>query len=161
MALWIDPRYYNTLIDANVLDAKIGADAAIVGEILDLAMDGVISLMLPYSVKDEIDHPNTPVHVRECAQGLIYTIPVGLTESERQLHRKVLALVQGKAKPGRHERDTLHMVEAHKYGGGFFLTYDERLLKKAAEIRSLLPQMLIVTPTEFLEIYRRFEQKGR
>ncbi len=49
------------------------------------------------------------------------------------------------------------MVEAAKYGG-YFITRDDRLLKKRSEIARLLGAgFVIVTPTEFLEAYNRFK----
>lgn len=51
-----------------------------------------------------------------------------------------------------------HVVESAKYGG-YFITNDERILKKATEISSML-QLMIVTPTQFLGLYRRFESQA-
>ncbi len=158
MARWIDPRYFNTLIDAHVLDRTGGPQDADVGEILRLGAEGDVSLVLPYSVKHEIEHPNTPAYVKQRATGLSYTIQVDLTPGERELYQRVLQIIQGDAKPGKHARDARHLVESDKYGGGYFLTNDGRLLKKAAGIGKLL-NMEIVTPAGFLEKYREAEAK--
>ena len=87
----------------------------------------------------------------------IYTEPVSLTPAEVQRHQQVRDLVRGNAKPGKHDRDAYHMVEAAKYGG-YFITRDPRLFRKCSQIARLLGQgFAIVTPTEFLEIYKQFE----
>ena len=114
-------------------------------------------LHLTYSVKDEIAHPNTPDYVKKRAHRLIYSVPVQLTQGEKELHQKVRKIVQGNAKAGKHDADAFHLVESQKYSAGHFLTNDKRLLKKKAEIRNLL-NMEIVTPTEFLAVLKKFEQ---
>ncbi len=100
MAQRIDPRYFPSLIDANVLDRLGGPDDAVVDQILALAEDHKISLMLPHSVKAEIDHPNTPADVKQRALPFIYTMPVSLTPGEVQRHRQVRDLVRGSASLG-------------------------------------------------------------
>ncbi len=157
MAQRIDPRYFNSLIDANVLDRLGGPDDAIVEEILSLYDDEKVTLLLPHSVKTEIEHPNTPADVKRRALPFIYTEPVSLTPAEVQRHQQVRDLVRGNARPGKHDRDAYHMVEAAKYGG-YFVTRDRRLIKKRSEVAQVLGQgFAIVTPTEFLDAYRRFE----
>jgi hypothetical protein len=60
----IDPHYGNNFIDANVLDRKGTAEDEAVDKILELAEDGKFTLLLAYSVKAEIEHPNTPLDVK-------------------------------------------------------------------------------------------------
>jgi hypothetical protein len=157
MAQRIDPRYFPSLIDANVLDRLGGPDDAVVDQILALAEELKIDLKLPHSVKTEIDHPNTPADVKQRALQLIYTVPVSLTPGEVELQQQARDLVRGNAKPGQHDRDAYHIVEAAKYGG-YFITRDRRLLKKRSEIAGLLGAgFVIVTPSEFLEAYDRFK----
>lgn len=152
----IDPRYGNNCLDAHVLDRMGSPEDTVVDEILRLAREGVFLLALPHSVKSEIEHPNTPSEVKRRAQRLLFTEPVELTPDEDTLHWKVRSLVQGNAKPGKHERDAYHLVESAKYGR-YFITNDQRILKKGKELAELLPQLRIVTPTEFLAIFRGFE----
>ena len=152
----IDPRYCNTHIDAHVLDRKGSLEDAVVDEILSLYEESRIKLLLPYSVKNEIEHPNTPPDVKRRAARLVYTIPVQLTQNEIDLHRKVCRILQGNAKPGKHDSDAYHLVESDKYGAGYFITNDSRIHKKRPEIAKLL-QVVIVTPANFLSLYRSFE----
>jgi predicted nucleic acid-binding protein len=159
MAHRIDPRYCDSLIDANVLDRLGSSEDAIVDDILALEERGKIALLLPHSVKAEIEHPKTPAPVKKRAAEIIYTKQVSLTQPELTLHVQVRSLVQGNAKPGKHDRDAYHLVEAAKYGG-YFITRDERLIRKREEIAQLLGQSFaIVTPTEFLELYKQYEKQ--
>ncbi len=146
------------MIDANVLDRTGGPQDADVDEILRLGAEGNVRLVLPYSVKDEIERSNTPAYVKQRAADLGYSIQVDLTPGERDLYQRVLRIIQGDAKTGKHDRDAFHLFESQKYGCGHFVTNDKRLLAKAPEIGNLL-NMEIVTPSGFLEKYREAEAK--
>ena len=154
MARRIDPRHSN-FIDANVLDRSGGPDDAVVDEILALVEASKIPLLLPHSVKSEIEHPNTPSEVKRRAAGLLYSKSEQLTALELDLHKKVRSILQGNAKEGKHDRDAYHIVESSKYGR-YFITNDTRILKKRPQLAALL-EMSIVTPAEFLDLYRCFE----
>ena len=155
----IDPRRTNTMLDANALDDKEGPAGAVVDELLALIRDRTINAVLPHSVKAEIEHPNTPAYVKERASELIFSVPVEPNSQEHDLRRRVLALLQGNAKPETHEADARHIVEAGKYGS-FFITNDKRRpIKMRDAIAELVPNLWIVTPEEFLEIYRDHEGK--
>ena len=158
MARRIDPRYFNNLIDANVLNRTNGPEDTVVDEILGLAEAGKITLLLPYSVKSEIEHPNTPADVKDRAAGLVFTEPVSLTSGEIEFHQKVRSILQGAAKPGKHDRDAFHVVESAKYGG-YLITRDRRILNEASEITNIL-EVAIVTPADFVSLYRSFEKNG-
>jgi hypothetical protein len=56
----VDPRYGNNFIDANVLDRTGGPEDSAVDTILELHERPAFTLLLPHSVKAEIEHPNTP-----------------------------------------------------------------------------------------------------
>ncbi len=119
MAKRIDPRYFNNFIDANVLDRMGDGHDDAVDEMLSLYERSEITLLLPHSVKAEIEHPRTPPEVKARAMGIIFTEPVTLTPNEVELHRRMRDLVRGNARPGKHDRDAYHVVEAAKYGGYF------------------------------------------
>ena len=152
-----DPRIFNTFIDVPVLHRKGDPEDVVVAELLSTAHDRGVILHLAYSVKDEIAHAHTPADVKVRARDLIFSEQVQLTEGEKDLHRRVRELIRGNAKAGKHDADAFHLVESSKYGAGYFLTNDKRLLRKGGEIGDLL-NMEIVTPTEFLEILKMFEQ---
>ena len=149
-----DPRKGNNFIDANVLDRTGGPEDAAVDEILRLYMEGdEFTLLLPYSVKDEIAHPNTPAKVKERAALFVFSQPVSLIDKELALHERIRELIRGNAASGQHDKDAFHLVESHKYGARFFITNDKRLLKKSDEILEALT-LKVVTPPKFLEAYR-------
>lgn len=148
-----DPRYRPALIDAHILDLSIGeANVAAVERILDLARTLELMVLLPCSVKHELDRPETPADVKRRANALIYSLKLELTADEAKLHREARALLQGNAKPGKHAMDAFHLVEAAKWGS-FFVTLDGRINRKAAEIQGLLPGLWIVSPVGLLAIF--------
>ena len=155
MAKRVDPRIHNNFVDANFWDNSGNPleDSAML-EILDLAQRGEIDLTLPFSVKEEIEHPNTPPEIQRQATGMVYTLRTQLTPNELAIRAKLLALIQGNAKPGKHDRDVFHLFEADKYGGGYFITKDIRLLKKGREVESLLTSLRVVCPSEFVKYFR-------
>ncbi|MBN8811846.1 MULTISPECIES: hypothetical protein [unclassified Sphingomonas] len=111
-----------------------------------------MSVLLPHSVKAEIENPNTPTAVKCRAADLIYTMPVSLNPGELDVHAKVRALMRGNALSNQHDSDAFHVVEASKYGG-YFVTLDKRILRKSAELRALLPGLWVVSPQELVGIY--------
>jgi membrane peptidoglycan carboxypeptidase len=75
--------------------------------------------------------------------------------------RRVELLLQGNAKPGKHISDARHLFEAGKYGGGYFVTNDQRILDKRVELADALPPSLnIVTLKQLLDIFDDY-QSGR
>ena len=147
----IDPRCFNNLIDANVLDRLDDGHDQAVEEILALSERGEITLMLPHSVKAEIEHPHTRPKVKARAKAVQFTMPVTLTPNELELHRKVRDLIRGYAKPGKHDSDAYHIVEAAKYGR-YFVTREHRLLRKSAEVSALLGSIAVISPTDFVRL---------
>jgi hypothetical protein len=153
----LDPRICNIHLDANAVDRDGGPRDSLVDRMLGLRQAGKINFVVPGSVRGEVQHPNTPHGVRSTMLPEIFSLPVGRTTGEHDTLRKVRALLQGNATPGRHDADGLHLCEATKYGGGYFITHDARMLKKRDELRPLLgPELCIVTLTEFLDIYDDF-----
>jgi len=157
-----DPRYGNNHIDAHFLDTVEGEQTEAVERILGLHQDGKFTLLIPYSVKVEIEHKNTPSHVKERARQFVYTESVGLTQDEQELHEQTRTLMRGNAKPGKHDADAIHIVEAAKHGGRYFITNDGRILSKKEDL-SMLVGISVVMPTEFLEAYEecsRTDEEG-
>ena len=151
----------NSFIDANFLDRTGGPEDAAVDTILRLHGEGAITLLFPYSVKAEIEHPNTPADVTCKAEQFLYTNKTELTPPECATHDEIRTLIQGNAQPGQHDKDAFHLVESDKYGGRFFITKDRRLLKKAGKISEKLPHhLMVVRPSDFLAAYLR-HARGR
>jgi predicted nucleic acid-binding protein len=156
----LDPRRCNVMIDANALDRTGGARNQLVDRILHLKSARKINIVVPGSVHAEVQHPHTPQEVQRSVLPGIYTLPVERTGPENDVLRKVRALLQGNAVSGRHDADGLHLFEASKYGGGYFITHDKRLLKKRSELDTLLgPALRIVRLSEFLAIYDEFAER--
>ena len=87
----VDPRRYNNVIDANILDRlEDGYDDA-VDAMMSLYESGEVLFQLPYSAKAEIDHPHTPARVKERARQFIFTYQVTLTADERSLLQGLVA----------------------------------------------------------------------
>jgi hypothetical protein len=150
--LRFDPRYGNNFLDCNALDHTDPIEDGAMDEILKLHEDpDTFTLLLPYSVKAEIEHPSTPADKKRLAENFVFSMEVQLTGPELALHQRVRALIQGNAKPGRHDKDAYHLVESAKYGR-HFITKDARLFKKASEIWQLL-QLRVLKPSEFLAAY--------
>ena len=147
----MNPKLCNNFIDANVLDYSGSPEDKAVDMILQFADEGVFTLLLPYSVKAEIEHPNTPKEVKRKASQLLYSLPVQLTPTEMETHQKIRVLIQGNAKPGKHDNDAFHIVESAKYGGLYFITNDMRLLKKTAEILKAIG-ITVLKPSEFVAL---------
>ena len=148
----IDPRFGNNFIDANVLDRKGTPEDKAVDAILRLAEDGESTLLLPYSVQKELEHPNTPKEVKRRAADLIFSMRVQLTEQEKATHRRIRDLIRGNAQSNLHDADAFHLVESQKNGGRHFITNDGRLLKKAADIWQAL-LIRVLSPKEFMDDY--------
>jgi predicted nucleic acid-binding protein len=80
-----------------------------------------------------------------------------LIASQRDDRRRVAAVLQGNAQPGKHAADASHLSEAAETGCAYFITHDKRILAKRGELhRDLPPSLSIVTLTEFFEVFDRF-----
>jgi hypothetical protein len=156
---YLDPRFGNNFIDANFFDRTVGLEDAATDTIRELHEASAFTLLLPYSVKAELEHPNTPAEVKRKAQHFIYSIVVQLTAAELDTHNKIRTLIRGNAQPGQHDKDAFHLVESQKNGGRFFITKDGRLLKRAAEIFGVLNPLMVVKPSEFLAAYMAHAKK--
>jgi hypothetical protein len=161
----IDPAICNVAIDANALDRPKGdpTRAALVARLLALRDARRLTLIVPHGVLAEIQRPGTPADVRAAASAGIYTIRTGLTEDERRRRQVIERALQGNARQGRHAADAEHLAEAAKYGG-YFITHDERILKRSHGLSDVLgPALQVVTLAEFLRIYDAFHsgQEGQ
>lgn len=149
MARFINPLFVNSSIDANIVDHIAAVTWEPIRHILELQRANKIQLIIPHSVHTELLRPKTPAEVRAAAQDLIFTIPVGLTVGERKERDHLLKLAKGNAELKNIAADLLHVAEAAKYGG-YFITLDERLLKRAAVISDVIG-IEVVTPERFIE----------
>jgi predicted nucleic acid-binding protein len=153
----LDPRHVNVTIDTNALHKDGTTRDVLVDRVLELRQADKIRIVIPAGVREEVQHPRTPQSVKDAVLPEIFTIPTGLNPQEQDFRRRVTAALQGNAAPGKHAADAYHLAEAAKYGG-YFITHDERVLKKSGDLRDLLPPSLqVVTLERFLEIFDEYE----
>lgn len=153
----LDPREANVAIDANSLDRTDTIRAAAVDRLLSLAADAKIRLIVPKGVRHEMLDPRTPAVVRNTGLSQIFTYSVDLNSQERRERRIIEAELQGNATPGKHTEDADHLFEASKYCT-YFITHDERILRKSEKLQKVLPTSLqVVTLIKFLEVYDCYE----
>jgi len=123
------PRYTHSFIDSCAFDPG-GIEEAASRRILEKWPNIIVA----HSVQKELDHPNTPDDVKCMGQELLYTIETELTPELLSKRDEIRSLIQGNAKPGKHEGDADHLFELYKHGGGYFVTTDERLLSYSDEL---------------------------
>lgn len=147
----LDPRRSNSFLDSCAFDPKYAPENGAAEEIQRIADDGCLSLLVTHSNRKEIEHPNTPAHVKREAQSLIYTIETDITPAERAQKAAVLRILTGNGNPKNYAADAAHIFEAGKYIG-YFITTDRHILDKRDELRKVCPA-IVVTPSEWLRIY--------
>jgi hypothetical protein len=137
------PQYTHTFIDSCAFDP---------GDIEEEASRRILekwpNIIVAHSVQKELDHPNTPDDVKRMGQELVYTIEKELPPELLGKRDEIRMLIQGNAKPGKHKSDADHIFELYKYGGGYFVTTDVRLLSHSD---TLFRNYFITTikPTEY------------
>jgi hypothetical protein len=148
----MNPWIANSLLDTCAFDPKYEPETSSAVEIFRLHEEQDLSIVLAHSVTKEIEHPNTPSWVKRKAQQQIFTLQVGLNPDEVKRKGKIHAVLTGNSDPAKHAQDTSHIFEAQKYGS-YFVTTDERILKKAVKIQRFFP-VCILKPSAFLAIVR-------
>lgn len=83
-----------------------------------------------------------------------YTIATPLTAAEIERRALVQQAMTGDGNPARYEADAHHIFEAGKYGGGYFVTTDKRILARKPQLEAI-SGAIIVKPTEWLSIYEQ------
>ncbi|MCP4080627.1 MAG: hypothetical protein GY743_10295 [Planctomycetaceae bacterium] len=157
----LDPRICNIHLDANALDRDDSARCVFVVRVLALRDADEICFTIPKSVRSEVRHSHTPEKVKADMLSEIYTLEASPTAKEQATLGQIRAILTGNAHAGKHDDDAEHLFEASKYGGGYFITHDRRMLNKRDELRRLLsPALTIVTLEEFLAAYDRFAATG-
>lgn len=152
----LDPRICPVAIDANALNRESADADILVDRLLKLSEEGVIRLVLPKGVREEILDPRTPTHIQGVTRSTIFTTQVGLTTDEQRTLHLIAVELQGNARTGKHVADAAHLFEAAKYCG-YFITHDQRILKRVGCLREVLPPSLsVVTLRRFLAIYDQY-----
>lgn len=152
----INPSITNSFLDSCAFDPKYTPEDKASLELLELNERGKVLLQIAHSTQKEVEHPNTPAWVKAEAQSLIYTIEIELTPNELVIVRKIEAILAGNGKVENIAQDARHVFEAQKYGS-YFITIDERILKRAQALRTCCG-VEIVRPSEFLAMVRTGER---
>ena len=153
----ITPWLTNNFVDSCAFDPKYAPEDKAATEILRLHKEKDLGIIIAHSSQKEVEHPNTPSWVKKEAIGLIYTLPVSLTPEEKSLLKNIEITLAGPGKLENIIQDARHIFEAQKYGS-YFVTTDDRLLKKAYELQKLC-RVKILLPSEFLAIIQNYLQE--
>ena len=113
-----------------------------------------LNLVIAHSTMKEIEHPNTPNHVKALAQDRIFTIPTSLTDIEFRIKQAIWDILTGNGKPENMKADAEHVFEAHKYAS-YFITTDDRILKKREELEKMGMSCWILSPSELVTIVNK------
>jgi hypothetical protein len=154
----LDPRRTNIAHDADVLDQDGTARDALVGRFHALAASRRLKVVIPGGVRQQVQHPHTPADVQRAVLPQIFNLRAGLNTTQQDTRRRILAVLQGNARPETHAADASHLAEAVETGCAFFIARDKRFFKKRDELRQVLPPSLnVVTLEEFFEIFDDYE----
>lgn len=151
----INPRIRNNFLDSCAFDPKYTPEDQASLEIFQRYENGEMVLNITHSNQKEIEHPNTPDWVKRAAQGMNYTIETSLTDQEQENKSKILSVLAGNGNPEKMAKDAEHVFGASKHGG-YFITTDERILKKKSELEGICAAT-IVKPSELLGIMAMYE----
>jgi hypothetical protein len=153
----LDPKISNIALDTNALDRDGTQRDKLVDRFRALADDGTLTVVLGGGVRTEAQHPRTPAQVKDALLPQIFNLRPGLISSQRADRARVLAILQGNARPGKHAADASHISEAAETGCGYFITHDKRILDKRGDLHAILPPSLnIVSLEEFFGIFDRY-----
>ena len=151
----LDPRGENILLVSCAVDPKYAPENVAAEMLFQRSENSDLLLHIAHSTQKEIEHPNTPTWVKQRANSFVYTIETTLVESERKLRAQILRILAGNGKPENVSQDAQHVFEAAKYGS-YFVTTDERILKKKGELCAAC-NVDIVKPSELAEILQEYE----
>jgi predicted nucleic acid-binding protein len=150
MAHFVNPLIGNHFVDANILNDIADDQNEAARQLMALSDSVEVNLLLPYSVQKEIDHPNTPDHVKRVAKLFLFSKEVTLTAPEIEHYARLVTEAKGNSEVKNVAADLFHAWEAAKYGAGYFVTRDKKFLNRADAIWRVV-QVKVVTPSEFLE----------
>lgn len=124
-------------------------------EVNKLACAKKIFPLIPNSVRKEIhkEGSNVPDFVRELFNTVLHTQSVELTSYEKSQRILLKQQSRGNTLPKNIDQDLEHVCEAIKYRARYFVTCDERLIKKEALINKQFHQIYLLTPEAFLSLF--------
>ncbi len=144
----LHPKYAQSFIDSCAFDP---------GDTEEFASRRILEnspqIIVAHSVQKELEHPNTPSDVKSLADKQIYTIKTSNTPDLIILKKKIRILVQGNARLGKHDGDASHLFNLYKFGGGYFITTDERLLSLSERLFQLCC-ITTIKPTDYEKLLK-------
>ena len=146
-----DPRRANNFLDSCAFDPKYLPEDEAARLLRAIGKEGKVNLIITHSNQKEIDHPNTPSDVKREASAMQFTLEKQLSPAERDRKVAIHVILTGNGKPEKYAADSAHVFEAGKYVG-YFVTTDERILAKKAELERV-SGAVILKPTEWLQIF--------
>src|SRR5690242_4874939 len=112
----LGPFFSNILVDSCAFDPEYEPETSSALALFALCDRHDIALIVPHSVKAEIEHKNTPELKKRRARQRLYTIDTALTPDEGRRLSRIHAILTGNGKPEKVEADAQHIFEAQKYG---------------------------------------------
>lgn len=146
-----DPRRSLNFLDSCAFDPKYAPEHEAAEKIRQFYNEGAVVLNLTHSNQNEIDHWNTPAEVKGQAALLICSLETSLNPGEHKQKAAIHNILAGNGNPEKFAADAAHVFEAAKYHG-YFITTDERILQKKAEIESVCAAV-VVRPSQWLSIF--------
>lgn len=156
----INPFKNNNFIDSCAFDPKYKPEDEASNEIFRFYKEGKfykeekLIIQIAHSTHKEIEHPNTPIWVKQEASRLIQTMLVPLTEIEKKKLRQIEKILTGNGKVENILQDARHIFETQKYGS-YFITTDARILARAYDLR-LVCDAIVLKPSEFIDIVKHY-----
>jgi hypothetical protein len=154
-----DPHRQNVFLDSCAFDPRSAPEDRASKEIFERHENGqLLGLKIAHSMPKENEYPNTPDWVKRAAAGVLYAVDVSLTPDEQADRDRILEVLAGNGSRDQMRQDATHVFEASKYTG-YFVTTDERILKKKNELKNICAAR-ILKPSEFLSLVQEYETSG-
>lgn len=141
MRLYFDNNVYNRPFDDRSVPRN-RIEARAVQELLGRIENGEIELVSSFVVDDEHSRLSFPARRKEVRRLM------DLAQADIASHPAILERARGLRRVGFGEGDALHLATAEYAGVDYFVTCDDKLLRKA---RSVETTVNVVLPTELLE----------
>jgi hypothetical protein len=155
----LNPRRTNIGVDANALDLNGSAHDDLVRRFHAMSDARELIVVVAAGVRGEVQNPRTPSNVQAAILPQIFNLRPGLTGDQQEDRRRLARVLQGNADANAHAADASHLSEAVETGCGYFITHDNRILKKRNELRQVIPPTLqIVSLAEFFQIVDDYDE---
>lgn len=138
--------------DSCAFDGGFPQESGAAKKVLELLEQESSGVQLVHSVLKEIDYPRTPQKVKAAALQCIQSLEVPLQAEEIPHKKRIEAIILGNGSREKMKSDAEHVFLAFRNHANYFVTVDNRLLKKSAEIYRYTDSLKIVRPSELLDV---------